>query len=45
MGSMEADVEKVALLCVLMAIISMLADMSPAPNPAQKPGPTSPRPR
>jgi hypothetical protein len=28
--------EKVALLCVLMAIISMLAEMSPAPKPAPR---------
>jgi hypothetical protein len=37
---MEADMEKVALLCVLMAIISVLAEMSPAPKPA----PRSPHP-
>jgi hypothetical protein len=35
-GSMEADMEKVALLCVLMAIISVLAEMSPAPKPAPR---------
>jgi hypothetical protein len=34
--SMEADMEKVALLCVLMAIISVLAEMSPASKPAPR---------
>ena len=29
--------EKVALLCVLMAIISVLAEMSPAPKPSSRP--------
>jgi hypothetical protein len=28
--------EKVALLCVLIAIISTLAEMSPAPKPRQQ---------
>jgi hypothetical protein len=28
--------EKVALLCVLIAIICTLAEMSPAPNPRQQ---------
>ena len=31
--------EKVALLCVLMAIISILAEMSPAPKPTPRSSP------
>jgi hypothetical protein len=34
--SVEAHMEKVALLCVLMAIISVLAESSPAPKPQER---------
>jgi len=32
----EAYMEKVALLCLLIALISVLADLSPAPQPRRQ---------
>jgi hypothetical protein len=33
LGSVEADMEKIVLLCLLIATIGVLAEMSPAPKP------------
>jgi hypothetical protein len=36
---LEAHMEKVVLLCLLMAIITVLAEMSPVPQPERSPAP------
>jgi len=34
--SVEADMEKIVLLCLLIATIGVLAEKSPAPEPRQQ---------